>query len=246
MNLHKECSESEQNCIFCKEIQGVFSSHQDEGYRNLISKRKNIILETKNFVMFPDYSGVAIGHAIIVTKEHVLSYARISEEKMEEFFSLLNFICEVVKDKTKRRIECFEHGSIESLEENMSSITHAHIHLMPRMTPLDIKKLEIAFDIFDFRSMYSSKELSKKGYLLFKSMDDKWYVSQKGMVVSQYFRKIYAKEEKNPQLGDWKKKRTDKYLNVTLEFYEKIFRDLKITQYNIKYLQSKYGLQICK
>lgn len=105
----------------------------------------------------------------------------------------------------------------------MSSITHAHLHLIPCKTQSEIYEIGYNFELFDTNELIDNTVFKEKGYLSFLSNDKKLYISVNEKFVSQFFRKFYADKFHQNQYGDWKLKRNSDLVLKTLEFYSDIF-----------------------
>lgn len=77
-------------CPFCEELKHMVLPYHDKKYANLVKNGKTILMETKFFVIFPDYGAVRIGHALIVPKRHIISFSYLNHEEINELDNLLS------------------------------------------------------------------------------------------------------------------------------------------------------------
>lgn len=90
-----------------------------------------VLYQTDNVMVLPDFAPVKSGHVLIVPKEHVTSYAFLSEQVRVEFGDVYQHVREVLGKPDNLE---FEHGSgfIDRAKVACgNSVFHAHWHVVP-------------------------------------------------------------------------------------------------------------------
>lgn len=87
--------------------------------------RDDILLESENFFVKVGIGILAPGHVMLITKEHILCFAELPNNLIEEFTLIKNKIFEKLKSNFFEPI-IYEHGVYEQ------SISHAHLHFLPK------------------------------------------------------------------------------------------------------------------
>jgi|SRR3989344_2339590 len=100
---------NDSNCAFCKIVNG-----QIPDYR---------VWESKNFVAFLDIRPIALGHVLIIPREHIDYVFDLSDIVYSELFRTGKIIAPAIHKATK----CKRVGiAIEGF-----GMPHAHLHLVP-------------------------------------------------------------------------------------------------------------------
>jgi len=122
----------DNNCLFCKIIQGKIPS--------LIIYKDDVTLA------FLDIAPFTKGHSVVVPKNHYQNLLDFPEEEMVSFFSALKKVANKLKTK-------LQADGINILQNNYKAagqeVNHMHFHVIPRWVndkafPLHVKKLEMA------------------------------------------------------------------------------------------------------
>lgn len=127
-----------ENCeIYCldNQISELDTENIDCPFCNTNSDRE-IILETESEYSIFDKFPVNIGHALIIPKKHVSNYFDLSSEEQEACFKMLNSIKDILIQKYNP--DGFNIG-INIGEAAGQTISHVHIHLIPRYSG-DVEK----------------------------------------------------------------------------------------------------------
>ena len=78
------------DCFFCQEM--------EERTKNLL-KKERIVLETKNFVVFPTVGCFQIGYLLIMPKQHFLCFGELDCEMLTELDEILQKLKSYVWEK---------------------------------------------------------------------------------------------------------------------------------------------------
>ena len=156
---------STDNCLLCK-------------IRDRItSKVEHILYETENFYCVPGTGAFFDGYVMIVPKMHVMSFANLPKEQIDEFWQVLDDMRTLLQNIYKKRIFAFECGSGKTGEgKHETSIVHAHFHLAPTDMPVleEVQKSGL------HPALIKKQDLTQYGeypYMLYVDQDDNWYIS---------------------------------------------------------------------
>ena len=107
---------SEEECIFCKIIDGQIPSYK--------------VYENDSVLAFLDIFPLSYGHTIVIPKKHYYNFLDMPEDNMGDFFLELKKISLLIKEKLK--IDGFN-----LIQNNFPAagqvIHHFHFHIVPRM-----------------------------------------------------------------------------------------------------------------
>ena len=110
----------DQNCIFCKIIQGEIPSAK--------------VYEDEEIYAFLDISQVTKGHTLIIPKKHVENIYETNEESASSLFARVPKIANALK-------KAYQPAGINILNNNGKAagqtVFHIHIHLIPRYDESD-------------------------------------------------------------------------------------------------------------
>ncbi len=101
------------DCIFCKIISGEIKSR--------------MIQKTVHSIAFLDSFPLALGHTLIIPKNHHLKIQDMSDEENSDLFSLAHKILSKIDNLTGSTLFAIHNGKDAGQE-----IPHVHIHLVPR------------------------------------------------------------------------------------------------------------------
>ena len=200
------------------EIAGKTMPYHESAYQNMVSNRKTKIFETKTFCILPDYGPVTVGHALIVTKKHVTSFACLSTEELTELDAIISSLRSFVSSEYAMKLEFFEHGSDISLVHSMASVSHAHLHVIPTTIDLDINAMPYHWHRVTWKELCENEHYKSEGYLMFIDSSGIKSVTDFSQPIPQYFRRVYSKN--NNYDWDWKKERSQIIVDKTISFYD--------------------------
>ncbi len=138
---------------------------------------EHILYETESFYIVPGTGAFFPGYIMIVPKEHVMSFALLSPNKLEEFFSLLNDVRSILEGIYNLKVFAFECGSGRTgTGKHKTSIVHAHFHLAPTNMPVlkEVHKSGLHPALINKQDLGIYSEYP---YMLYVDQDDNWYIS---------------------------------------------------------------------
>jgi len=199
------------DCLFCS-IQEMSSPSNPED---------EIIDESENFYAKAALGHFVFGYTLIVSKEHLLSFACLPEHLFSELESFRDHVVDKLHSICQHPISIMEHGAINRCQRAGSCIDHAHLHLMP----LAIDLYPILSERFPFGELGCIGELRhfKDGripYLYYQREGLRSHaVELSEDVPSQLLRRIACQALGQPELWDWRERPLrDPLLQFTSEY----------------------------
>ena len=131
----------DMDCLFCKLANGIFDT--------------NIVYEDENFTAIMDISPAAMGHVIVISKEHAKNIFELPAELVGEGHKVAQKIAKAIKEVTG----CDGVNILQNNEKAAGqTVFHYHIHVIPRFENDDVK---IKWTLNDV-SQDELKEMAKK------------------------------------------------------------------------------------
>jgi diadenosine tetraphosphate (Ap4A) HIT family hydrolase len=116
-----------QGADFCQELSGGVNTEFHRTYGDALQKR--IIAQSPNLCVLVDMSPLCVGHLLIVSRDHYLSFAEVLKDHGPEVKDVLERVSHQYRN-TFGRVAVLEHGSSSDID-GAACITHAHLHLFP-------------------------------------------------------------------------------------------------------------------
>lgn len=163
-------------------------------YKRTTANPEHILYETKSFFVVPGTGAFFPGYIMIVPKRHIMSFAWLTPEELEEFFVVLNDLRSILEAIYGSRVLAFEAGSKnDGAGKHVTSIVHAHFHLAPVEMPLlrEVLKSGITPAIIKKEEIVNYGEYH---YLLYVDNDDNWFIANDPHCYfpRQHFRQVLA------------------------------------------------------
>lgn len=156
---------STDNCLLCKIRDRATDTPE------------HIVYETDNFYVVPGTGAFFKGYLMIVPKKHVMSFALLSEEELNEFYSLLDDLRSILEGIYRKKVFAFECGSGRTgAGKHETSIVHAHFHLAPTNMPVlqEVQASGLHPALIDKRNL---SEYGEYPYMLYVDQDDNWFIA---------------------------------------------------------------------
>lgn len=208
------------DCLFCS-IQEMSNPSNPED---------EIIDESENFYAKAALGHFVFGYTLIISKDHLLSFANLPEHLFAELEAFRDSVLEKLHTICQHPINIMEHGAISRCRRGGACIDHAHLHLMPLaadLYPLLSKK-------FSFDELGSIRELrrfkdAQIPYLYYQREGFRGHGVQLSQEVpSQLLRRIACQAMGQPELWDWR----DKPLRDPLQQFTSEYKRLAIVAPN--------------
>ena len=158
-------SHSTKNCLLCK----IRDRKTNEP--------EHIVFETKNFYVVPGTGAFFEGYLMVVPKKHVMSFALLSQDERNEFYSLLDDLRSILEGIYHKKVFAFECGSGRTgAGKHETSIVHAHFHLAPTEMPVlqEVQKSGLHPALIDKEDL---GEYGEYPYMLYVDQDDNWFIA---------------------------------------------------------------------
>ena len=161
-----------------------------------------ILDETEYFYITPSLGSLTDGYILITTKRHVNSMSELTIEEMEEYKILIKKYREVFKNIYQKYPIVFEHGTPNLNDNNVSSVIHAHTHVVNH----NYKNENILIEKLKFKRIDKLKNmLSNKNYIFYISPKNEIYMTNEFEPISQFMRIEIAKDLNLVDKYDWRK-----------------------------------------
>lgn len=112
---------------FCQELSGSSDTDFQSIYDGKPPSR--LIANTSNLSLIADMSPLCVGHLLLASNNHYLSFAEVMNHHEVELKDALEQIFGQYKSTFGNPL-ILEHGSVHGMDGS-SCITHAHLHLLP-------------------------------------------------------------------------------------------------------------------
>lgn len=181
-----------KNCVFCS----LFTS-----------KTKEVLYESQNFRVIAGVGAFSLGYLMVIPKEHILSFAAIKEEQMQELLEVIADMRYLLKQIYGEPVAFWENGSGQTARgKSKNSIVHAHGHLLPINAEYDIVKdvneNGVTLERLNITELHKYVE---KPYLLISTpTNNEWYIksdSYSNNIPRQFIRRLLY----NNLVGDGEK-----------------------------------------
>lgn len=212
----------DEECTICAELHDKdFNNRSIKQICEVCEVQTRILYEDKNFVIIPSLGPISDCHILLVPKQHVNSYALLSDELLDLAERLIIKILKIIKRKYGSCI-IFEHGVLDENMLGSASCNHAHIHivscnksLLPLLEreSLEIRKLEKLSELVNQTDR-------NEAYFYYSEDGEKSFIMDDTIHKSQYMRMITAEILKIPERGNWKQ-------NLGIENVQKMLWDMK-------------------
>lgn len=123
------CARPQYDCAFCAEFENeglsIFASMMGEQ----LSSR--VVYEDEHFVIMPPLGEFVEGGLLLLTREHILSFAHLRLELFESLQRLLKAVCLAVTARWGVSPLVFEHGPALEWSKGVCCVEHAHLNIFP-------------------------------------------------------------------------------------------------------------------
>ena len=196
------------SCEFCTEIHDPEDSLFGKLYMNAKIPSR-IMKDCEHFVVMPTIGHFLKHYLLVISKRHIESMSKLTDEELSELEDLLNGLKE--KLASYGHVVCFEHGG-GSFKYSTCSVYHAHIHIIPVPTSLDLTSFLLEEEnisrFHTFTECYQSLRNTPQ-YLMAMNADGSIYATDisktQESYVSQFFRMKIAEYYKINEEWDWKR-----------------------------------------
>ena len=101
------------DCIFCKIVSGTISAKK--------------LYETPNSLAFLDAFPLALGHTLVIPKNHYAKVQDMSESDNQDLFETVRVLARKLESISSSSLIAIHNG-----KESGQEIPHVHVHIVPR------------------------------------------------------------------------------------------------------------------
>lgn len=187
------------DCAYC---QYLIDPRSEAGYPN-----NQMIYQNENFFVFTTLGQFILPYLLIIPKEHVVSYAELTESQRHDFFDVLDDVEYILKETYHvDNLLIWENGTGHgALGKAKDSVVHAHIHIAAsKYTADDIGALS-GYPMTKIR-IEDLSSYGKHSYLLLRGKDNQdWRINDNPVlyIPRQYVRQLLAEEHGILGYGQW-------------------------------------------
>jgi len=208
----------EEKCIFCN----IQTNENNELIDKPLFKSDNFYIKLGKGMIIP-------GYLMIIPKEHVISMAYLTKEKLRKLFILLDETRNILEKTFNEPVIFYEAGTsgVRGVKFN-NSIVHAHIHVAPISLSgenYSVLIKEMFLEPFDYRNCL--QQLKGKPYSFLIDADNQGFASLVWDRQRQLFRKVLAKQVGKENAWNWREEKNESIQNIKL---------------TIRYLHAKLGM----
>jgi len=199
-----------------------------------------ILFESENFFIACDPYPLAVGHIMIISKEHYSCSGELPEQLIKQCSQLANFVSNEIKHLFPSfRLICYEHGragACLSVPDTLGLCHHMHLHLLPISVNLE----ESLSKIFSRKHLINFLEIGKffhgyGEYLYYKNSDDipVFYPAEGVNVVPHLIRTLISIELGKPEYADWETYPSNNLLQLSKTIFKNIFTSNQLIEYDL-------------
>lgn len=184
---------------------------------------KEAIENSDNFLLLPALGSFIPNYFLIVSKQHTDSFGSMlsSDEIIDEFQEMKSKVEKFISEQTGKDCICFEHGGSSS-NTSGCCIGHAHFHILPAISKNLKKTIEEKLgspEIIKYQDIHKKED---SGYLLFEEKNKTFYWPNP-KIISQFMRRIIAKELGLESKFDWKEFHFSENMQATTKNWQDKF-----------------------
>ncbi|MCG3759055.1 HIT domain-containing protein [Shewanella sp. LC6] len=194
---------SEYNCVFCQEFDYVETSV----FANLVGDeiKNRVVYEDDDFIIIVPIGQFVEGGLLLLSKEHIHSFAHLSDDKYQALEELVEKIKLAVKEHWGIMPIVFEHGPAIDKTKGRCCVDHAHFNIfpIPDDTVHDNLKDRYPYSVGHVNGLQLYKDL-EEGYLYVDSPITGRHVYDGSNVPSQLIRRYITKHMGIAERWHWR------------------------------------------
>ncbi|NSC25226.1 hypothetical protein FM076_30380 [Streptomyces albus subsp. chlorinus] len=209
-------------CSFCAEIHRRPEHNLLATLLDDVPPADFVLHETERFVVIPGVGAVCPGYVLIVPKAHVLSAGHLDEDHDAEFDDLFTRLEGYLTTQFGRPVTAFEHGAESFRNRGGSCTDHAHIHVFPAATEVDLSselRKEFALRPVEGLTAPARDQVRRRqrAYLWLRTRSGRAWMCDAPHALSQYVRRILVAQLGRPDEWDWAVFPGTDHIRVTME-----------------------------
>jgi ATP adenylyltransferase len=204
-----------EQCSICDELLSKAGKGFPRAYRELVESGLTKLHTGKRLSVLPSLGALNASHILIVSNDHLESFAQFSEEVSAEFAGLQAAVRGLNLEKGTSDIIFFEHGAGCVIDTSGACIAHAHVHAVSHAPGLfETLRGNANFVKIPDGVCFGKLADTQHGYVLYEDVfGTRWIANAPGFP-PQYFRYVYAACEGKPLVWNW---RSDPRVQVVRE-----------------------------
>jgi hypothetical protein len=202
VDIELNCSSSPvHQCPFCTELEGTGQSLFAERIRNRLGSR--ILYEDDAFVLLPPLGQFMEGGLLLLTRQHILSFAFLPHHLFDRLEHLLGIVRQTLKTRYGVPPLVFEHGPAPQRSKGVCCVDHAHLNIFPAPVAVHShlsQRMNFPFTGLNELSKLRSAEF---GYLFVQENDASRRAYDAQFVPTQLVRRIITSQLGIAQRWHW-------------------------------------------
>jgi diadenosine tetraphosphate (Ap4A) HIT family hydrolase len=189
-------------CPFCTELEGTGQSIFAELIRDRLASR--IIYEDEDFVVMPPLGQFIEGGLLLLTRQHVLSFAHLPAASFNRLERLLGVIRRELASRWGVSPLIFEHGPAPDRSKGVCCVDHAHLNIFPaRVTVHPHLASRMSIPLKSISELIKLRR-AEFGYLFVQENDGTMRAYDGQLVPTQLVRRIVTTQLGLPQRWHWR------------------------------------------
>jgi len=189
-------------CPFCDELEDdsdtIFSEMMGERLRS------RVLYEDEHFVVMPPLGEFMEGGLLLLSREHLLSFAHLPAPLFEHLERLMQAIGRVLLQRYGVPPLFFEHGPAPEWSKGVCCVDHAHINIFPAAVRLHPHLAERMNFPLPALAGLARLQRSEFGYLFIQENDGSRRVYDGHLVPTQLVRRVIASAIGCPERWHWR------------------------------------------
>lgn len=192
-------------------------------YKETFSQYNDPILESENFIVIPSVGSLVEGWMLIIPKKFALNFTNVPSYHLNELSALISECANLLKSVyPESEIVLFEHGPIKPCTKIGCTVDYAHLHIVPLNFNLceAVKKVDnhvVWKEINGVDSILGNKLVGANEYWYMSRLNGQAFIANNLPSVSQFFRRVIAKEIGLPEEFNWREHPNSEALNSGVE-----------------------------
>jgi diadenosine tetraphosphate (Ap4A) HIT family hydrolase len=189
-------------CPFCTELEGTGHSIFAEMTRDRLASR--IVYEDEDFVLMPPLGQFIEGGLLLLTRQHLLSFAYLPPACFQRLQRLLAVIRRELTARWGVAPLIFEHGPAPDRSKGVCCVDHAHFNIFPAPVTVHPHLASRISTPLNTISDLSTLRRAEFGYLFVQENDGAMRAYDGHLVPTQLVRRIITTQLGFPQRWHWK------------------------------------------
>jgi diadenosine tetraphosphate (Ap4A) HIT family hydrolase len=196
-----------KTCQICLAIKnGFFEFENKIGVKDSLSLKNRILIETKNFIVFPTIGAFSEGYLLIASKKHYRALGAMPIAYYQELNTLIELVKQTLRKEYQLPTILFENGSAPGVVKGVNTVDHLHVHIIPIKQDIG-RQLTKVYEQVNLNNINTLNQLYKSGksyYFYQNNLGENFAYVISGIPKSQYIRQLITKNMNTPEKWNWK------------------------------------------